>query len=113
MSKSTTRANLNKEVRVKALREQLSAQGHVQHIVEMLGEMEKVDTSTERQQQLNMVVTQKLKLVNKYLPDLKAIEMNVGGETRQYVITDKPIDAEEWERIYSVESTGGAAEVIN
>ena len=110
-----SRSALNKEVRQKALREQLTAQGHVQHVVDMLDEMVDLATIPERQQQLNMVITQKLKLINKYLPDLKAIEMNVGGEVKQYVIADKPIDAEEWERVYSagVESTGGAAESVD
>ena len=108
-----TRAQLNKEVRAEALREQLAAQKHVEHVIGYIDEMVKPKTKPERVVQLNMVVNQKLKLVNKYLPDLKAIEMNVGGEVRQYVISGEPIDAEQWERIYSLESTEGATEGVN
>jgi len=108
-----TRAQLNKEVRVKALREQLAAQGHLQHVVEWINEMARPETTPERLFQLNLVVSQTLKLVNKYMPDLKAVEMNIEGEVKQYVISHDPIDAEEWERVYSLESPEGATESVN
>ncbi|MBL4679638.1 MAG: hypothetical protein JKY88_02795 [Pseudomonadales bacterium] len=108
-----TRAQLNREVRVEALRQQLANQKHVEHVVDWINEMANPATSEERLFQLNVVVSQTLKLVNKYLPDLKAIEMNIEGEAKQYVISSEPIDAEQWERIYSLEAPSGATESVN
>ena len=79
MSKdSTTRANKNKAIRQQALRDQLSAQGHVQHVVDILGKVENLSgealTSLELQKN-KLVLDTKLALIKKYLPDIKMIEM--------------------------------------
>ena len=67
-----TRAQMNKSVRQKALREQLEGQGHVQHVVEILNKISDLDSMDL--QRLKVVVDTKLKLITKYLPDLKSVE---------------------------------------
>lgn len=72
---SATAAKKNKRIRQEALREQLSAQGHVQHVVdiaEKLGdELPPNDVS-----RLKTKADIHLRLINKYLPDLKSIELD-------------------------------------
>lgn len=87
-----TRAQLNRAVRQEALREQLAAQGHVQHVIDNLEEMQKLDGTQETDKfnidKLKIINEQKMKLISKYLPDLKAVELTgeAGG----------PISIEEW-----------------
>ena len=71
-----TRAQMNKSVRQKALREQLEGQGHVQHVVEILNKISDLDSNLDSMelQRLKVVVDTKLKLITKYLPDLKSVE---------------------------------------
>lgn len=72
-----TRAQKNRAIRQEALREQLQQQGHVQHIVDILEKLK--DPKQEVDQQMTarykIVIDSKLKLLNKYLPDLKATEV--------------------------------------
>lgn len=87
-----TRAQLNRAVRQEALREQLAAQGHVQHVIDNLEEMQKLDGTQETDKfnidKLKIINEQKMKLISKYLPDLKAVELTgeAGG----------PVSIEEW-----------------
>ena len=87
-----TRAQLNRAVRQEALREQLAAQGHVQHVIDNLEEMQKLDGTQETDKfnidKLKIINEQKMKLISKYLPDLKAVELtgDAGG----------PVSIEEW-----------------
>ncbi len=71
-----TRAQMNKSVRQEALREQLRSQKHVEHVVDILeqiGDLD-VDLDSAQVQRLKVVVDTKLKLITKYLPDLKSVE---------------------------------------
>ncbi len=74
---TATQAAKNKRIRQQALREQLAAQGHEQHIADLL---EKVSEDISQQepefdqldlQKVKLVIDTKLKLINKYLPDQK------------------------------------------
>ena len=81
-----TRAQLNRKVRQEALREQLSAQGHVQHVIDNIHRIEELDegedTFKNSLDKLKVANEQRLKLINKYLPDLKATEVSgEGGES--------------------------------
>jgi hypothetical protein len=84
-----TRAHLNREVRQEALRDQLSNQKHVEHVIELAEELSKPTyTKGEEEtpyeqidiQRLKLVIDTKLKLISKYLPDLKATEMTIIGD---------------------------------
>jgi hypothetical protein len=72
-----TRAQSNRRIRQEALRAQLESQGHVQHVIDILSKVEKPSAPLESIdiQRYKLIVDTKLKLINKYLPDLKSIEI--------------------------------------
>lgn len=77
----STRNTKQRAVRQEALREQLSAQGHVQHVVDILDKLgnEAADLDTQMVQRYKIVIDSKLKLIGKYLPDLKSTEVTGEG----------------------------------
>jgi len=91
----TTAATRNKQVRQEALREQLSAQGHVQHVVDILDEIKdlKRDLDSNDLARYKVVLDTKLKLISKYLPDLKSVE-HTGDEDAPIAIAAYEIN---WE----------------
>jgi hypothetical protein len=78
MKRGQSKADANKAIRQEALREQLSAQGHVQHVVDNIKKFEDLRRKIEPQQfaRLRAATEFRLKLINKYLPDLKATEIS-------------------------------------
>lgn len=70
-------ADKNKRIRQEALREQLAAKGLVQQVVEISEKLNDLDTPLEANDvtRLKASADLKLKLVNKYLPDLKSTEI--------------------------------------
>ena len=75
---SETRAQLNRKVRQDALREQLAAKGLVQHVIEIA---EKLSNPAEELTQIEVTRLKaaadiQCKLINKYLPDTKALELS-------------------------------------
>ena len=91
----TTAANKNRAIRQEALREQLSNQGHVQHIVEMLKEIQDLqrDLDSNDLARYKVAIDTKLKLIGKYLPDLKSVE-HTGDEDAPIAIAAYEIN---WE----------------
>ena len=89
-----TRANANRRLRQDALRDQLSNQGHVQHVVDIVNEVN--DPSIEYDQLMlqrkKLVIDTKLKLINKYLPDVK--QQEIVDNTEVHKAMDKMSDAE-------------------
>jgi hypothetical protein len=85
-----SRAQENKAIRQKALREQLAAQGHVQHVVEMIDKIADLDAVFEIGDisRLKTACELKLKLINKYLPDTKQIEssLDVSGDVTHSLV---------------------------
>ena len=81
MKTGLTRANANRKVRQEALRDQLTTQGHVQHIVEILDKLSDLDTELDQLMlaRYKLVLDTKLKLINKYLPDLKQSEPSLSS----------------------------------
>ena len=73
---AATSAAKNKKIRQEALREQLSSQGHVQHVIDIAGQLQKHHKELESSaiQALRAAADIKLKLIGKYMPDLKAVE---------------------------------------
>ena len=73
-----TRAQINRAVRQEALREQLAAQGHHQHVIEILEQTAELSgeelTSLELQKN-KFIVDTKLALMKKYLHDVKQVEL--------------------------------------
>jgi hypothetical protein len=72
-----TVAQANRSLRQEELREQLSAGGHVQHVIDIAQKLDGLDeelTSVEANR-LKAAADIKLRLIDKYLPSLKAVEM--------------------------------------
>lgn len=72
-----TREQSNRRIRQEALREQLSSQKHVEHVIDLLKKVEEPPTplDTLDLQRYKLVIDTKMKLINKYLPDLKSTEL--------------------------------------
>lgn len=75
-----SRAQENKAIRQKALREQLAAQGHHQHVNDIIDKLQDLDSELDANQvtRLKAAADLKMKLIAKYLGDMKAVE--VSGE---------------------------------
>lgn len=70
-----------RQVRQEALRDQLQAQGHVQHVVDIVDKLtnESADIERDMVSRYKIALDAKLKLINKYLPDVKAVEVTGEG----------------------------------
>ena len=76
-----SRADENRAIRQEALREQLSKQKHVEHVIEICTELNDLSIQLEQGEvaRKKIVLDTKLKLINKYLPDLKNTEISNDG----------------------------------
>ena len=78
-----TRAQENRAIRQESLREQLSRQKHIEHVVDIAGLLYELDTNLDQLAvtRLKAAADIKLKLINKYIGDVKAVEISgEGGE---------------------------------
>jgi len=73
---AATAAAKNKAIRQEAIREQLSNGGHIQHVIEIATKLQgqHLELESSAIQALRAAADIKLKLINKYVPDLKAVE---------------------------------------
>ncbi|MCK5236097.1 MAG: hypothetical protein KAR06_03845 [Deltaproteobacteria bacterium] len=76
MKDGVTRAAANKKIRQDALREQLSKGKHIEHVIEIANKLTDPNTPLESTdiQRLKAGADIKIKLIDKYLPSLKATE---------------------------------------
>ncbi len=74
-----TIAQANKAIRQGELRAKLAAGGHLQHVIENIKKIECLDDEmphfSNSLNKLKIANEQRLKLINKYLPELKATEL--------------------------------------
>ena len=91
---AATAAAKNKKIRQEALREQLSAQGHVQHVIDISNKLsdQHLELESSAIQALRASADIKIKLINKYLPDLKAIEHSNDPDSPLNGMTDQEIE---------------------
>ena len=77
MKDTATSKDRNRRIRQEALREQLSQGKHVEHIVEIAQKLsnEHIELDPTMVSRLKAAADIKCKLINKYLPDLKAVEV--------------------------------------
>jgi len=77
MKDTATSKDRNRRIRQDALREQLSQGKHVEHIVEIAQKLsnEHIELDPTMVSRLKAAADIKCKLINKYLPDLKAVEV--------------------------------------
>jgi len=85
---ATTSANKNRAMRQNALREQLSKQKHVEHVIDIANKLAKLDESLDplQIQRLKAAADIKKGLISKYLPDIKMVELT--GEGGDPIKTD-------------------------
>tara|TARA_R100000544_G_C2208239_1_gene50479 strand:+ start:40 stop:348 length:309 start_codon:yes stop_codon:yes gene_type:complete len=84
MEKGVSRANANRAIRQEALRESLEAGGHIQHVLDICNDLDDltVEMDSTAVQRKRAVIDTKLKLIGKYLPDTKSVELsNKDGES--------------------------------
>lgn len=83
-----TRAQLNRKIRQDALRDQLEAKGLLQKVIETVEEIANPENEIDQHglNRLKIANEQRLRLINKYLPDLKAVEIS-GDENSPLTIT--------------------------
>jgi len=74
-SRQNAVATHNRKVRQDALRDQLAGMQHVGAVVKNIEAIENPSTDPDRIPALKAAAELRLRLVNKYLPDLKAIEV--------------------------------------
>lgn len=79
---AATALNKNRAIRQEALREQLSKQKHVEQVIKNIKKMEGQGAAMEPTElnAMKYATDARLKLINKYLPDLKATEHSIGGD---------------------------------
>ncbi len=76
MRNGGSRAKENKRIRQEALRDQLRAGGHIEHVIDTIGKIKELkDGDKFGLEKLKTSADLSLKLVNKYLPDLKTTEL--------------------------------------
>lgn len=82
MKSGISRANHQKAIRQEAIREQLAAGGHVQHVLEISEKLRDLteELSSVESARLKAAADIKLKIIDKYLASLKAVEMSGGVE---------------------------------
>jgi hypothetical protein len=76
-----SRANENKAIRQEALREQLSKQKHIEQVIKNIGKMEVLGGMESAElNSLKAATDTRLKLISKYLPDLKQSEITIEAD---------------------------------
>ena len=77
-----SRAQENKAIRQEAIRQQLAMGGHIQHVVDIASKLNDLANELEGIEvtRLKYAADIKLKLIGKYLPDLKQIEHTDGSK---------------------------------
>jgi len=77
---STTAKNRNRKIRQDNLREQLVAGGHIQHVIEIADKLYDLTDNLDNLQvtRLKHTADIKMKLIDKYLPGLKQVELSGG-----------------------------------
>jgi hypothetical protein len=98
LQSGVSRAETNRAIRQDGLRETLAAKGLIQHVLENCNKIEDLENQLETAdiQRLKIASELKLKLINKYLPDVRevAIEATVNGEISHRLIQIEYIDAD-------------------
>lgn len=111
-----TRAQKNREIRQEELRARLAGQKHIEKVIDNIEEIEKLDffqkgadskeidyklcqANKFRMDALKTANDQRMRLVNKYLPDVKQQEIQLSGQLDFAQVSDE-CSEEEWEEQY-------------
>lgn len=92
-----TRAHQNRAIRQDAIRAQLAAGGHIQHVVDISNKLQELGNKLEPIDvtRLKAAADLKLKLIDKYVPSLQSIDSKIEtvGDKRMKEMTDDELDA--------------------
>ena len=74
-----TRAQQNRGIRQEAIREQLAAGGHIQHVIDISNKLQQLKEELDSSEvtRLKAAADIKLKLIDKYLASLQSVESKV------------------------------------
>ena len=89
---AATRANQNRKIRQDALREQLANQKLVEKVIDSINELDKLTSDQEGKDRAAIIKTgidARLRLISKYLPDLKSTEIT--GDSDNPVVVSQPV----------------------
>lgn len=88
---AATSAQRRRAVSKEALRDQLRAGGHLQHVIDMANTIANPanDLEPDMLARYKVAIDTKLKLINKYLPDVKSVE--VTGEDGAPLVPTKTV----------------------
>lgn len=104
---AATNAAKNRAIRQEALRAQLAEQCRLQHVLDNIEKLEDLDVELEPNDynRIRSANEQRLKLVNKYLPDLKSTELTGegGGPVSLSDMSDTQLNAKLQELINATE----------
>lgn len=77
---STTAKNRNRKIRQDNLRESLAAGGHIQHVIDIADQLTNLSNELKALdvKRLKAAADLKIKLIDKYLPGLKSVEISGG-----------------------------------
>ena len=92
MRDTRTKVQRNRAIRQDALREQLASKGLVQHVLVLADKINNAEDALEiAKYKAAAEIT--LKLINKFLPDLKSTELSISGQLDVGPVDDiKPVD---------------------
>ncbi len=111
MKNGEERAEANKRIRTEAVRAQLAAYGHHTQALNCIEKIKGLDveaeTFTNELSKHRTAAELHLRMLNKYLPDLKAVEMTVSDETDS--ASDAELIASFMQAKREVEEMGGGA----
>ena len=86
MESGTTRAQANRKLRQDALREYLQERGSVQHLLDLIEKVEGLDPDhpnfDKDLAKYDKAISQRQKLLGKYMPDLKASEIRMDANIK-------------------------------
>ena len=92
-----SRANENRRIRQEALREWLSEKCTAQHLVDNIDKIEKLDVTSDtfknELDKYKVANDQRLKVLGKYLPDLKQTDMDIQGDITAKDATRSELEA--------------------
>lgn len=85
------KADANRKIRQEALRDQLAAGAHIQHYITTIQKIESLDphedTFNNQLNQLKVANDQRIKLIDKYLPSVKPVELSGDEDSPLTVVT--------------------------
>lgn len=99
MESGVSRAQTNKRVRQDSLREYLAERGSVQHLFDLIEKLEDLDPQDPNfdkdLSKLDKAISQRQKVLAKYMPDLKASEIKLDAQIQATEVNLMGVDTDD------------------